>query len=208
MSAPITTPYQLVKRTERFSGNVISVVSDVVTMPDGGTAVRDWVIHPGAVGVVAIDDQDRVLLVHQYRHPVGRELWELPAGLLDVAGEPAVKGAARELAEEADVRAERFEVLVDLVTTPGSSNEAIRLFLARGISPVPAAERHTRMGEEATMTTQWFPLDEAVGLALSGEFENAACVAGVLAAAAAQRRGWRGLRPANAPWRARPDRAG
>jgi 8-oxo-dGTP pyrophosphatase MutT (NUDIX family) len=208
VSAPITTPYQLVKRTERFSGNVISVVSDVVTMPDGGTAVRDWVIHPGAVGVVAVDEYDRVLLVHQYRHPIGRELWELPAGLLDIAGEQAMIGAARELAEEADVRAERYAVLVDLITTPGSSNEAIRLYLARGISSVPAAERHTRMGEEATMTTRWFSLDEAVDLALAGEFENAACVAGVLAAAAAQRRGWQGLRPANAPWRARPDRAG
>lgn len=201
-----TTEYQLVRRAERFTGKVIRLFSDEVTMPDGGTAVRDWVTHPGAVGVVALDAQDRVLLVHQYRHPVGRVLWELPAGLLDVAGESALLSAARELAEETDVRAERYDVLVDLLTTPGSSDEAIRLFLARGISPVPPAERHTRTGEEATMTTRWLPLDEAVDLALAGEIENAACVAGILAVAAAHRRGWRGLRAPEAPWRARPDR--
>jgi 8-oxo-dGTP pyrophosphatase MutT (NUDIX family) len=203
---PRLTPYQLIHRTDRFSGNVISVVSDEITMPEGGTAVRDWVIHPGAVGVVALDDDDRVILVHQYRHPIGQELWELPAGLLDVAGEPAVRTAARELAEEADLRAERFDVLLDLLTTPGASNEAIRLFLARGLSPVPAAERHTRRAEESTMTTRWFDLDEAVTMALRGEIQNAACAAGVLAAAAAKSRDWSGLRRPDAPWPARPDR--
>ncbi|GAA3389717.1 NUDIX hydrolase [Cryptosporangium minutisporangium] len=198
--------YELVARKDQFAGKVISVVSDEVTMPDGGTAVRDWVIHPGAVGVVAVDSSERVLLVHQYRHPVGRELWELPAGLLDVEGEAAVLTAARELAEEADLRAARYDVLVDLLTTPGASNESIRLYLARGLSAVPEGERHTRTGEEATMTTRWFPLDEAVDMALAGEIENAAAAAGVLAAAAARAREWRGLRGPDAPWRARPDR--
>lgn len=206
MSAPTTGPYRLIKRTERFSGPVIDVVSDEITMPDGGTAVRDWVVHPGAVGVVAIDDEDRVLLVHQYRHPVGRELWELPAGLLDVDGELAVVSAARELAEETDMRADRYDVLVDLLTTPGSSDEAIRLYLARGLSPVPDADRHTRHGEEATMTTHWFLLDDAVDRVLAGEIENAACAAGILAAAAARSRGWHHLRPPDAAWVARPQR--
>ncbi|TQS39895.1 NUDIX hydrolase [Cryptosporangium phraense] len=173
-------------------------------MPGGRTALRDWVVHPGAVGVVAVDDADRVLLVHQYRHPVGRELWELPAGLLDVDGELAVVSAGRELAEEADLRAAEFEVLVDLLTTPGASNEAIRLYLARGLTPTDAPfERHD---EEATMTTRWFALDEAVDRVLAGEIENAAAAAGILAAAAARARGWKGLRPAGAPWTARPDR--
>ncbi|MFI5955900.1 NUDIX domain-containing protein [Cryptosporangium sp. NPDC051539] len=199
--------YSVVSRTPQFSsGRVIDVVTDEVTMPGGGTALRDWVRHPGAVGVVAVDDADRVLLVHQYRHPVGRELWELPAGLLDVDGEKAVVSAGRELAEEADLRAARFEVLVDLLTTPGASDEAIRLYLARGLSPVPAEARFTRTDEEAGMTTRWFGLDEAVDLVLAGTIENAAAAAGILAATAARARGWKGLRGVNAPWAARPSR--
>ena len=199
--------YEVVARTPQFSsGRVIEVVTDEVAMPDGGTALRDWVVHPGAVGVVALDSSERVLLVHQYRHPVGRELWELPAGLLDVDGEAGVISAARELAEETDLRASRYDVLVDLLTTPGASNEAIRIYLAREISPVPDAERHTRTGEEATMTTRWFPLDEAVDMVLAGAVENAAAAAGVLAAAAARSRDWKGLRSPDAPWAARPAR--
>ncbi|GAA0277669.1 NUDIX hydrolase [Cryptosporangium japonicum] len=199
--------YELVSRTPQFtSGRVIDVVTDEVTMPGGNTRLRDWIIHPGAVGVVALDSEDRVLLVRQYRHPVGRELWELPAGLLDVEGEPAVVSAARELAEEADLRAGRFDTLVDLLTTPGASNEAIRLYLAREISGVPEAERYTRFDEEAGMTTAWFALDEAVDMVLAGQIENAAAAAGVLAAFAAHARGFTGLRGPDAPWAARPSR--
>ncbi|SHN47861.1 NUDIX domain-containing protein [Cryptosporangium aurantiacum] len=198
--------FEVVSREQQFSGAVFSVVSDAVTMPGGETAVRDWVIHPGAVGVVVVDSDERVLLVHQYRHPVGRELWELPAGLLDVDGEAAVLTAARELAEEVDLRATQYDVLLDLLTTPGASNEAIRIYLARGLSPVPDGDRHVRTGEEATMSSRWFALDEAVDLVLAGEIENAAAAAGVLAAAAARARGWQGLRGTDAPWRARPDR--
>ena len=80
---------------------------------------RDVVLHPGAVGVVALDDQERVLLVQQYRHPVGRKLWEPPAGLLDVAGEAPLDAARRELYEEGHCRAARWDVLVDTFTSPG-----------------------------------------------------------------------------------------
>lgn len=199
--------YEVVSRRSQFSsGRVIDVVTDEVRMPGGRTALRDWVVHPGAVGVVAVDDADRVLLVRQYRHPVGRELWELPAGLLDVDGESAVVSAARELAEEADLRAARYDVLVDLLTTPGASNEAIRLYLARGVSPVPDAERYTRRDEEAGMITRWFPLDEAVDLVLSGSIENAAAAAGILAVSVARAREWKGLRSVGASWAARPGR--
>jgi len=202
--------FEVVKRVERFAGSVIQVVSDEVRMPDGGTAVRDYVMHVGAVGAVALDfagdPAGRVLLVRQYRHPVRRMLWELPAGLLDVAGEPALETAKRELWEEADLRAGRWDVLVDLLTTPGSSDEAIRIFLARDITAVPAAEQHTRVGEEQTMTTSWVPLDTAVEWAFAGEIENAACVAGVLGAARARDAEWASLRPADAPWPSRPGR--
>lgn len=209
MSAPAEHVFEVVGRTERFTGNVIRVVSDEVTMPDGGTAVRDYVVHVGAVGAVAVDFSDdpagKVLLVRQYRHPVRRVLWELPAGLLDVAGEPAVETAKRELWEEADLRAARWDVLVDMLTTPGSSDEAIRIFLARDVTGVPHDERHTRLGEEHTMTTEWVPLETAIGWVFAGEIENAACIAGVLATARARDTGFVGLRPADAPWPARPD---
>jgi 8-oxo-dGTP pyrophosphatase MutT (NUDIX family) len=201
-----THSFEVVKSTERFAGRVISVVSDEVTMPDGGTAVRDYVRHIGAVGAAAIDEEDRVLLVRQYRHPVRRMLWELPAGLLDVDGESALDTAKRELWEEADLRADTWHVLADLLPTPGSSDEAIRLYLARDVTAVPDGERHTRTGEEHTMTVGWVPLDTAVEWVFSGEIENAACVAGVLAAARARETGFTNLRPAGAPWPARPGR--
>ena len=202
--------FEVVSSVVRFSGPVITVVSDEVVMPDGGTAVRDYIVHVGAVGAVALDFSDdpagRVLLVRQYRHPVRRGLWELPAGLLDVAGEPAVETAKRELWEEADLVAGRWEVLVDLLTTPGCSDEAIRIFLARDISAAPEHDRHTRIGEEQIMTTEWVPLDTAVEWAFAGEIENAACTAGVLAAARARDTGFANLRPVDAPWPARPGR--
>ncbi len=208
MTAAAEHAFEVVKSTERFSGNVIRVVTDEVTMPDGGSAIRDYVVHTGAVAAVALDFSEgprgRVLLVRQYRHPVRRELWELPAGLLDVAGEPAVESAKRELLEEADLLAERWDVLVDLLTTPGSSDEAIRIFLAREISAVPQDDLHTRTGEEHSMITEWVPLDTAVERIFNGDIENAACVAGVLAAVHARDTGFADLRPADAPWPARP----
>ena len=199
-----THGFEVVQSTERFKGNVITVVTDEVTMPDGGTAVRDYIHHIGAVGAAAVDTDGRVLLIRQYRHPVRRTLWELPAGLLDVEGEPALETAKRELWEEADLRADTWHVLADLVPTPGCSDEAIRLYLARGVTNVPEGERHTRTAEEHTMTVEWVPLQTAVGWVFSGEIENAACISGVLAAAHAHANGYTGLRPPDAPWPARP----
>jgi ADP-ribose pyrophosphatase len=190
--------YEVVARRERFHGSVFDVVTDEVTMPGGGVAARDCIRHIGAVGVAAVDDGDRIVLVRQYRHPVGRRLWELPAGLIDVAGESLAAVAQRELAEEADLRAGRLDVLVDLHTSPGYSNERIRIFLARELTEVPHGERHDRQQEEADMTVMRVDLDEAVRMALAGELTNAAAVAGVLASAAARRDGWAGLRPPDA----------
>lgn len=203
-----THEFAVTSSIERFTGAVITVVSDAVRMPDGDVSVRDYVRHPGAVGVVALDGAGRVLLVKQYRHPVGRDLWELPAGLLDVAHEPAVLAARRELSEEADVRAGRWDVLADVLTSPGCSDEAIRLFLARDLTAVPDPDRHVRTHEEATMLVQAVDLDTAVGWALAGDIENAACIVGVLAAARARDTGFAGLRPADAPWQARPPAGG
>lgn len=191
--------YRVVESRQRFVGPVFSVVTDTVTMPGGGTAERDYIRHVGAVGVVALDADDRVVLVRQYRHPVRRSLWELPAGLTDVAGEDLVASAARELAEEADLVAARWDLLVDVHPTPGCSNEMIRLFLARDLSEVPHSDRHVRTHEEADMTIAWFDLDEAVAMALRGEITNAACLIGLLAAARARDSGWAALRPVDTP---------
>ncbi|WP_033345265.1 NUDIX domain-containing protein [Catenuloplanes japonicus] len=191
--------YEVLDRTERFSGRVFTVVTDRVAMPGGGTADRDYLRHLGAVGVVALDDDERVALIGQYRHAVGARLWELPAGLRDVEGEDLAVGALRELDEEADLRAGRVDVLLDLHTSPGCTNEQIRIFLARDLSPVPDAERHARTDEEADIELRWVPLDEAVAMVFAGEITNASAVGGLLAAARARDLGWAPLRPSDAP---------
>jgi ADP-ribose pyrophosphatase len=192
--------YDIRTRHERFRGPVFSVLTDEVRMPDGRYANRDYVVHVGAVGVVAVDDEDRVVLVHQYRHAVGAYLWELPAGLVDVEDEPPVDAAARELAEEADLVARDWQLIVDAFTSPGYSNELIRLYLARGLTEIPDGQRHERHDEEAELTVRRVPLDEAVAMALRGEITNAACLIGVFAAVRLRELGWPPpARPLDAP---------
>ncbi|MEU4715534.1 NUDIX hydrolase [Micromonospora purpureochromogenes] len=191
--------YELRDRQERFQGRIFSVVTDEVTMPGGGTAKRDYVRHVGAVAVVALDDAGQVVLVRQYRQPVGRHLWELPAGLMDVDGEPLPAAAARELAEEADLTAGTLDLLVDVHTSPGFSDEVVRVFLARDLADVPDDQRHERREEEADIQIVRLDMDEAVGMVLAGEITNGPCVAGLLAAARARDAGWSVLRRADAP---------
>jgi ADP-ribose pyrophosphatase len=186
----VTDGYLVRARHERFRGPVFTVLTDEVTMPGGGSAARDYVVHIGAVAVAAVDEADQVVLVRQYRHPVGRELWELPAGLVDVAGEELPAAAARELTEEADLTAERWQLLLDLHTSPGFSNEVVRVYLARGLREVPEADRHTREHEEADMRCARVPLSEAVAMVLRGEITNGVAVAGVLGAARLRDSGW------------------
>ncbi|WP_230984051.1 NUDIX domain-containing protein [Microbispora oryzae] len=185
---------------ERFSARVISARTDTVRMPDGETADRDYVIHPGSVAVLALSEDDKVLLLRQYRHPVRRLLWELPAGLRDVPEEPLVDCAARELAEEAAYRARTWHTLLDVYTSPGMSDERIRIFLARDVEPIPDEENgYVRHHEEADMPVVWIPLADAVDRVLSGMIHNSPAVAGILAAYAASADGFKGLRPAGAP---------
>ena len=197
--------YDVMASETVYIGRVISVRKDRVAMPGGTASQRDVVVHPGAVGVLALDAAGRVLLVEQYRHPVGRRLVEVPAGLLDVAGEKGLAAARRELGEEAGVGADTWQVLVDALTSPGMTDESIRLYLARDVHQV---ERDVQQHEELELTTTWLPLDDAVDRVLSGEIENAVACLGVLAAAEARRRGFVGLRPADAPWQARPAAGG
>jgi ADP-ribose pyrophosphatase len=196
-----------VKTTERvFTGGVIAVQRDLVAMPGGGDAYRDVVRHPGAVGVVAYDLRGRILLLEQYRHPVAHRLWELPAGLLDIAGEPASQAAKRELAEEANLSARQWNTLVDTYTSPGMTDEAIRIYLARGVQEL--GDPYEGTDEEADMQAEWVDLDEAVFRVLQGGITNAMAVVGILAAARARDRDFQNLRAVDAAWPARAAHAG
>lgn len=192
-------------RDVTFSGHIFDVVREEFELPGVSRAIsRDFVHHPGAVGVVAMDEQYRVLVQRQRRQPVRAELWELPAGLLDVSGESALDAAARELYEEADQTAARWDVLVDFYTSPGSSDEAMRIFLARELSAVPAAQRFERTEEEAGLEAVWLPLEDAVDAVLAGRFSNPTAVAGILALATTVASRFTHVRPVDAPWPARP----
>jgi 8-oxo-dGTP pyrophosphatase MutT (NUDIX family) len=199
------SPRRLLSSRTVYEGRIWDVVSDTFQLNDDGDAlVRDYIEHPGAVAVLPMNDAGEVLLIKQYRHPVGMDLWEIPAGLLDVEGEDFVVGAARELAEEADLVAAEWNVLVDFFNSPGSSSEAIRIYLARGLSDVPGHELHVRTDEEAEIELHWTPLEDAVTSVLEGRLHNPSAVVGILAAAAARADNFKGLRPADAPWPAHP----
>ena len=192
--------WPVVASAERYRGKIINVRTDTVRVPEGTTTEREVVEHPGAVGIVALDEHDRVLMIQQYRHPVGRLLWELPAGLRDVAGEPTAQTGRRELLEETGYRARDWHVLADYFSSPGIITERLRIFLARGLEEVPAAERDfVPENEEAHLVLDWVPLDRAVSLVLAGEIHNGVAVVGLLAAHAARRNGFGGLRDADAP---------
>lgn len=187
-----------------FVGNKTSVRTDEVVMPDGTVVRRDYQVHPGSVGVLALDAEDRVLLIRQYRHPVRQKLWEIPAGLLDVPGENPLHAAQRELYEEAHVKAEDWRVLTDVYTTPGGCDEAVRIFLARNLSEAEG-ERFEVEHEEIDLEYARVPLDELVRGVLAGELHNNCLVVGVLSLVAARNGdGLDALRPADAPWPARP----
>lgn len=185
-----------------FNGRIWSVRSDIVEI-NGSTVERDVLIHPGAVVVIALDEDDRVLLIRQYRHPIAMMLFEPPAGLLDVKGEPAHETAARELAEESGYQATTWNVLVDFFNSPGGSSEAIRVFLARDLTEVAGGRPLTGEAEEAFLPRVWVPLDEAVELILEGALGSPSAVVGILAAKAARARGWDTLRQVDAPWQVR-----
>ncbi len=182
------------------TGKIFALRRDQVRMPGGKLVTREVVEHFGAVAVVAMDDDGNIPLVYQYRHAFGRRLWELPAGLLDVGGEPAQLTAARELHEEAGLKADTWRVLVDLDSTPGFSDESVRVYLATGLSQVDRPEAHD---EEADMTLQWYPLTDAVDKVLRGEIVNSIAVAGILAAHVVTTE-CMPTRPPDSPWTDKP----
>ncbi|QGH69091.1 NUDIX hydrolase [Pseudactinotalea sp. HY158] len=198
--ADVATDLPITASERVFTGRIWNVARESVDLGEAGEVTREFVQHTGAVAILALDEADRVVLVNQYRHPVRRMLWELPAGLLDVPGEALVEAARRELAEEADLVAADWHTLGDFYTTPGGSDEFIRIFLARGLSAVPEAERHEREDEELGMQVRRAPLDEVVAGVLAGRIHNPSTGFGVLAAAAARDLDWSTLRAADAPF--------
>ncbi len=185
-----------------FHGMVWDVRRDTVHLDAAGEVTREYVEHPGAVVVLAlrvIDDIEHVVLIRQYRHPVRTVEWELPAGLLDVADEPPWETAARELLEEADLVAGRWDVLIDFFASPGGMSEALRVYLAREVE-VSEGEDFSRAGEEAEIRGLWVPLDEAYAAVLGGQLHNPGAVVGIMAAWGARERGWSTLRERDVPW--------
>lgn len=186
--------------TELGRSGFLRLRRDQVEMPGGELAGRDVVEHPGAVGVLALDDAERVLLIRQYRHPVASLLWEIPAGLRDVPGESLRVTAERELLEETGYRARDWHVLADVLTSPGFSTERVRVFLARGLTEVPAAERtHVPEHEEAHLLLRWVPLAAAAEAVLAGDLHNVIAAVGILSGYAARGGGYAALRDADAP---------
>ncbi|RZU31614.1 NUDIX domain-containing protein [Blastococcus saxobsidens] len=178
--------YRVLASETVFEGPIISLQRDTVAMPGGGDSVRDLVRHPGAVAVVAVDDEDRVVLLRQYRHPLGAYLWELPAGLRDSDGEPPLETAKRELAEEVELAAGRWSLLTTHYSSPGFCDEMVLVYLAEDLSPVARPHGFTVQHEELDLTVERVPLADAVQRVFDGDIRNAAAVVGLLAAAQAR----------------------
>jgi 8-oxo-dGDP phosphatase len=187
--------FEAVNSETIYVGKIFALRADDVRMPGGNVARREVVEHYGAVAILALDDDNNVMLVYQYRHPLGRRLWELPAGLLDLGGEPPHVTAARELKEEAGLEATEWRVLVDLVSAPGFSDESVRVYLATGIADVGRPDAHD---EEADLQAKWFSLEEARRMVLDGEIVNSIAIAGILAAHDVEDPS--SLRRVDAPW--------
>ena len=196
------TPHTVTESTTAWSGRIVDMVEDHVVVVEGEEpVVRQYTRHPGAVAVVAMrgeEGAEELLLLRQYRHPVNASLWEIPAGLLDIPGEDSRVAAERELAEEADLKAARWDVLVDFFTSPGGSTEPLRVFLARDLETTETS--FEREDEEATMEYAWVSLSDALDWVLAGRLHNPSTVIGILSAHAARGRGWEGLREPGAPW--------
>lgn len=196
MTSPGQHEFTVLSSDDVYVGRILALRTDRVVMPGGGTAAREVVEHHGAVAIVALDDDDQVMLIHQYRHPLGRRIWELPAGLIDHLGEDPVETAKRELVEEVGLAATDWSVLVDVAASPGFTDEVVRVYLATGLS---AVDRELLGEEEADLVARKFPLAEAVRMAMAGEIVNGAAVGGILAAHVTRTSGAT-PRPADSPW--------
>lgn len=203
--ADVVNPRFVQKSETKFEGFIWDVVRDDFSLTEDGESMgRDYITHPGAVAIVVLNEKNQVLLINQYRQPVGMNLWEIPAGMLDIAGEEPLIAAQRELAEETFLQAERWDTLMEYHNSPGCSTEANRVFLARGISEIPHEEKQEREGEEAEIVARWFDMEEVVAAILAARLHSPSTIMGVLAAHAASLSNFETLTPADAPWPAHP----
>lgn len=160
-----------------FEGRIWDVVRETFDY-QGQELVRDFIKHPGAVAVLAVNERDEVLMIRQYRHPVKKYLWEIPAGLLDVSGESHLDAAKRELMEETFHEAENWELLQVFHASPGGNSEQIDIFLATGVTEV--VSDYQREGEEADMEVRWVPFSEALDAVLASEIQSPTAVIAIL----------------------------
>jgi len=193
-------PVEITERSTVFDGKVWDVVSETFDY-NGESITREMVDHTGAVAVMAMDENERILLIRQYRHPIRARDWELPAGLLDETGESPLDAARRELAEEVDLAAAEWSVLAEYWTSPGGSNETLRIYLARQLTELAAFER---TAEEADIEKRWVSLDDALAAVQARHLQNPSTTVGVLSAIAARAGGWSSLAPADTPWDRHP----
>jgi ADP-ribose pyrophosphatase len=173
---------------------VMALRADRVRRPDdvGGEAFRRLVLeHPGAAVVLALDDEDRVLCLRQYRHAAGRRFVELPAGLLDADGEGPLEVARRELREEAGLEAEEWVELTSTYSSPGISSELMHFYLARALATTDRGD-FVPEHEEADMETFWVDFAELHAAVLDGRLQDAPIVLAVLLVAAKGYAGGRG----------------
>lgn len=177
MSEQMDLTERTLSREEKFAGRIVTVHVDTVALPDGGTAAREVVDHPGGVAVLALDGGNNVLAVTQYRYPFGKPLLEIPAGKLDHPGEDPRAAGLRELKEETGAEPGRYESLGRILPSPGCYGEILHLYLARDLS---MGEQH--LDEDEFLNVERVPFDEMVRRCLSGEIEDAKTVAAVLKA--------------------------
>lgn len=179
--------WPVVSSRRHYDGGFVAVREDTLQTPDGAEFDRVVVEHKGAVGVVALDADDRVLLLRQFRHAAGKRLLELPAGILDVDGESAREAIARELIEETDVAAGTWAPLVELWSSPGMTDEHWQVFVASDLTPAAAGSVPEREHEEAHMEVVWVPMADAVRAVLDGGITDSMAMVGLLAVWAARR---------------------
>jgi len=190
---------QVVSSNVPWQGRLWSMREDQILLPDAKTPIfRQYMQHPGAISILALDEQERVLMINQYRHPVRARLWEIPAGLLDHGNEDFLDAAKRELREEADLEASRWDLLVDAFLSPGCSSESVRMFLARDLHECETA--FEREDEELGIVKEWVPVDRVVEMIFAGNIHNPSTIMGVLALNAAKVNHFQDLRPTIAPW--------
>lgn len=203
--ADIANPRYVTSRETKFEGYVWDVIREGIALEEGAEPFhRDFLLHPGAVAVAAVNEKDQILLINQYRHPVRGNLWEIPAGLLDIDGEDPQEAAARELAEETSIQAQHWDSLMEFYNSPGGMGEMCRIYLARGISEIPQEKQQEREHEESEIVIRWVDLEDAVQAVLAGRIHNASSTNAILAVAAAKARGYETLYSSDAPLSAHP----